>query len=219
MRIEVKNVEKKYQQGETTIEVLKGLNFEVNSGEIVALLGKSGSGKSTILSLLSGLLHPDLGTVQLANIDLLKLTDDQLCEFRAKNIGIIFQDFHLLPHLNALENVLLPLEINGQGDEKKALEWLKKVELENRQNHYPSMLSGGEAQRVAIARALAFGPNLILADEPTGNLDNETGKKVVEVLFKNIRENKITMILVTHDEELAKLCDRVFYLKGGQCHF
>jgi len=219
MKIKLSEVEKSYYQGNTAIEVLKSINMEVKSGEVVALLGKSGSGKSTILSLLSGLIKSDRGTLELDDVNLNNLSEDELSDFRSKKIGIIFQDFHLLPHLTALENVLLPLEINGRENKSLAEDWLLKVGLENRLNHFPSMLSGGEAQRVAIARALAFGPSLILADEPTGNLDNETGKKVIDVLFKIIRENKMTMVLVTHDEELAKLCDRIFYLKGGQCHF
>lgn len=134
-------------------------------------------------------------------------------------MGIVFQQFHLIPHLTALENIELSFEINGQENSEAALDWLDKVGLKERANHYPAMLSGGEQQRVAIARALACHPPIILADEPTGNLDTETGKNIAELLFKMVRENKITMILVTHDEELATKADRIVRIIGGQCHF
>ncbi len=217
MKIEIKNVDKSFIQGENKIQVLKNINLEIKSGETIALLGKSGSGKTTMLSLLAGLDKPDVGSINVDSEDITKLSEEKLCDFRAKKLGIVFQQFHLIPHLTALENVLLSFEINGSTDTQTAMDWLAMVGLKDRFNHYPSMLSGGEQQRVAIARALAFGPPLLLADEPTGNLDAETGKSVIDILFKIVREKKTTMILVTHDEELALRADRVVRLVGGQC--
>jgi len=217
MKIEVSNVDKSFIQGKNTIQVLKNINLDIKSGETIALLGKSGSGKTTMLSLLAGLDKPDQGSIHVNSIDISKLSEEKLCEFRASKLGIVFQQFHLVPHLSALENVLLSFEINGSSDTKTASEWLERVGLKDRANHYPSMLSGGEQQRVAIARALAYGPPLLLADEPTGNLDSETGKTVIETLFKIVREKKTTMILVTHDEELAARADRIVRIVGGQC--
>ncbi|MGZ3787154.1 MAG: ABC transporter ATP-binding protein [Bacteriovorax sp.] len=219
MKISAKNLVKNFSQGKNIIKVLDDFSLDIESGEIIALLGKSGSGKSTLLSLLAGLEKPDTGSIIFDQCDLTKLSEVALCDWRAKNLGIVFQQFNLVPHLTALENVLLPLEINGQDDKKKALEWLSIVGLSDRVDHYPSMLSGGEQQRVAIARALAFGPPVLLADEPTGNLDSETGKKVIEILFRIVREKKTTMIIVTHDEELAAKADRIVRLIGGKCHF
>ena len=218
MKISIKKIKKNYLQGKNIIKVLDDLSLEINSGEIVALLGKSGSGKSTLLSLLAGLDKPDQGAIFFDEKNLTKFSEDALCEWRAKNLGIVFQQFNLLPHLTALENVLLPLEINGQEDKDKALNWLRAVGLEDRVDHFPSMLSGGEQQRVAIARALVFEPPFLLADEPTGNLDSETGKKVIDILISIVREMKATMIIVTHDEELALKADRTVLLVDGKCH-
>jgi len=218
MKISIKKIKKNFMQGRNIIKVLDDLSLEINSGEIIALLGKSGSGKSTLLSLLAGLDKPDQGSIFFDEKDLTKLSEDALCEWRAKNLGIVFQQFNLLPHLTALENVLLPLEINGQEDKSKALNWLKAVGLGDRIDHFPSMLSGGEQQRVAIARALVFEPPFLLADEPTGNLDSETGKKVIDILINIVREMKTTMIIVTHDEELAMKADRTVQLMDGKCH-
>lgn len=217
MKIKINELKKHYIQGKNTIVVLDGVNQEIASGEIVALLGKSGSGKTTMLSLLAGLEHPDSGSILVDHTDITKLSEEDLCDWRAKNLGIIFQQFHLIPHLTALENVLLSLEINGREDRDLALSWLSLVGLSERAHHFPSMLSGGEQQRVAIARALAFGPAMLLADEPTGNLDVETGKIIIDLLFKIVREKKTTMILVTHDEELAHKADRIIRLTGGKC--
>lgn len=217
MKISIKNISKHFQQGKNTIQVLSDVSLEVKSGEIIALLGKSGSGKTTMLSLLAGLDKPDQGAILIDDLDLTTLSEEALCDFRAKKLGIVFQQFHLIPHLTALENVYLSFEINGSEDKDAALKWLAMVGLQDRANHYPSMLSGGEQQRVAIARALAFGPPLLLADEPTGNLDIETGKYVIELLFKMVREKKTTMILVTHDDELAAKADRIVRLVGGKC--
>lgn len=217
MKISIKNISKHFQQGKNTIQVLNDVSLEVKSGEIIALLGKSGSGKTTMLSLLAGLDKPDHGSILIDEQNLTALSEEALCDFRAKKLGIVFQQFHLIPHLTALENVLLSFEINGSEDKESALKWLDMVGLKDRADHYPSMLSGGEQQRVAIARALSFGPPLLLADEPTGNLDVETGKYVIELLFKMVREKKTTMILVTHDDELAAKADRIVRLVGGKC--
>ena len=217
MKISIKNINKNFQQGKNIIQVLNDISLEVKSGEVIALLGKSGSGKTTMLSLLAGLDRPDQGSILIDDLDLTKLSEEELCNFRAKKLGIVFQQFHLIPHLTALENVLLSFEINGSEDKKSAEKWLEMVGLKERSEHYPSMLSGGEQQRVAIARALSFGPPLLLADEPTGNLDVETGKYVIDLLFKMVREKNTTMIIVTHDEELASRADRTVRLVGGKC--
>lgn len=218
MKISVKNLNKHFLQGKNTINVLNDVNLEIKSGEIIALLGKSGSGKTTMLSMLAGLDRPDLGSIVVDDQDLTKLSEEALCEYRAKKLGIVFQQFHLIPHLTAFENVLLSFEINGHEDKETAMKWLEMVGLKDRANHYPAMLSGGEQQRVAIARALSFGPPILLADEPTGNLDVETGKSIIDILFKMVREKKTTMILVTHDDELAAKADRIVRLIGGKCH-
>lgn len=218
MKVSIKNINKHFQQGKNTIQVLNDVNLEIKSGEIIALLGKSGSGKTTMLSLLAGLDRPDHGSILVDDLDISKISEEKLCDFRAKTLGIVFQQFHLIPHLTAFENVLLSFEINGREDKDSAMMWLEMVGLKDRAHHYPSMLSGGEQQRVAMARALAFGPPLLLADEPTGNLDVETGKNIIDILFKMVREKKTTMILVTHDEELAAKADRIVRLIGGKCH-
>ena len=218
MKISVKNMSKHFYQGKNVINVLNDVNLEIKSGEIIALLGKSGSGKTTMLSMLAGLDRPDQGSIVVDDQDLMKLSEEALCQYRANKLGIVFQQFHLIPHLTAFENVLLSFEINGHEDKAEALKWLEMMGLKDRANHYPSMLSGGEQQRVAIARALSFGPPILLADEPTGNLDVETGKSIIDILFKMVREKKTTMILVTHDDELAAKADRIVRLVGGKCH-
>lgn len=217
MKITLKNITKSFFQAKEEINVLNDISLEIESGEIVALLGKSGSGKTTLLSLLAGLEQPDQGSIHFDNLEINSLGEESLCDFRAKNLGIIFQQFHLIPHLSALENVLLSFEINGLDGRESAFLWLEKVGLKNRTNHFPSMLSGGEEQRVAMARALALERPVLLADEPTGNLDIETGKIIIDLLFKIVKEKKITMIFVTHDEELAKKADRIIKLSGGKC--
>jgi putative ABC transport system ATP-binding protein len=219
MNILMQDVKKKFLHGNNSIQVLDGISLEIRTGEMVALLGKSGSGKTTLLSLLAGLEKPGQGKILFGQTDISLLSEDALCDWRAKHLGIVFQQFHLIAHLTALENVLLPLEINGKNDKAVALNWLAKVGLAGREHHYPAMLSGGEQQRVAIARSLAFTPDCLLADEPTGNLDVETGKQVIEILFNMVKTNGTTMILVTHDEELAQKADRIVRLVGGKCHF
>lgn len=218
MNITLENIKKNFLQGKNIIKVLDDVSLEINTGEVIALLGKSGSGKTTLLSLLAGLEKPDEGSIKVGIVELTQLSEESLCDWRAKNLGIVFQQFHLIAHLTAIENIMLSLEIIGRSDYETALDWLSRVGLKDRANHYPSMLSGGEQQRVAIARALVSNPPLLLADEPTGNLDLETGKQVIDSLFKMVRENGTTMILVTHDDELAQYADRIIRLKGGQCH-
>lgn len=217
MKISIENVNKSFIQGKNTIHILKDISLNVEAGEVVALLGKSGSGKTTLLSMLGGLEKPDTGNITIDTTNLYHKSESQLCDWRAQNIGIVFQQFHLIAHLTAKENVSLPLEILNKEADAEAEMWLDKVGLKERMNHYPTMLSGGEQQRVAIARAMVTKPNLILADEPSGNLDVETGKKVMDLLFEIVKQNKTTMVLVTHDEELAKRADRIVHLVAGKC--
>ncbi len=216
MKLVLENVSKSFRQGETEVRVLKNLSLVVEQSEVVAILGQSGSGKSTLLSLLSGLESPDQGKIQLGETNLTKLSEAEMTAFRAKHMGIVFQQYHLVAHLNARENVELPLEIRGETVAQRPDEILEHVGLGHRKNHFPSQLSGGECQRVAIARALVVKPQFILADEPSGNLDQATGDKVMSLFFEMVRRQKTTTILVTHNEELAQQCDRIFHLKEGQ---
>lgn len=218
MSILIEDVKKKFFHGNHIIQVLDGIALDIRSGEMIALLGKSGSGKTTLLSLLAGLEKPDQGHILFGKTDITQLSEAALCDWRAQNLGIVFQQFHLIAHLSALENVMLPLEINGKADKALAMNTLASVGLTGREHHYPAMLSGGEQQRVAIARSMAFKPAYLLADEPTGNLDVATGKQVIETLFNLVKTNNTTMILVTHDEELAQKADRVVRLMDGKCH-
>jgi putative ABC transport system ATP-binding protein len=212
----VTGLRKSYGQGESKVEVLKGINLEINKGEILALVGKSGSGKSTILSLLAGLDSVDSGVITVNGKNVSTMSEKELTLFRASHMGIVFQQFHLVSTLTALENVLLPLELLKRSDAKtRALSLLESVGLSHRSHHLPSQLSGGESQRVAIARALAISPAILFADEPSGNLDEETGLKVMDLLFKMVKETGTTMVLVTHDTDLAKKCSRVVHLEHG----
>lgn len=213
----VSNLRKSYGSGETQVEVLKGLEFEIRRGERVALTGKSGSGKSTLLSLLAGLDSPDGGSISIDGKDLTSMSEGELTHFRARHMGIVFQQFHLVSTLTALENVLLPLEIlKISGAMEKARELLENVGLSHRMDHLPSQLSGGESQRVAIARALSTSPAVLFADEPSGNLDEETGEKVMNLLFELVKKSGTTLVLVTHDLELAARCERVIHLEHGK---
>tara|TARA_B100001027_G_scaffold24242_1_gene14276 strand:- start:8067 stop:8741 length:675 start_codon:yes stop_codon:yes gene_type:complete len=215
--ISLNKISKTYFQGTQRIEVLCGLNLDVKSSEAVAILGQSGTGKSTLLSLLAGLDVPDFGTVEVNKQDLSKLSQNKLSQFRAKNLGVIFQQYHLMSNLTALENVGIPLELQKVNDfQSAALEALKMVGLSHRIAHFPSQLSGGECQRVAIARAIVGKPKLILADEPSGNLDDKTGKEVMNLLFELCKEREQTLILVTHNHDLAQNCDRTLVLKDGK---
>ncbi|MDF1730533.1 MAG: ATP-binding cassette domain-containing protein [Minwuia sp.] len=198
------------------VKILKGISLEVAAGTSVAVLGPSGSGKSTLLAAVGGLEGVTSGKLTVANSDLTRLDEDGLALFRRHHVGIVFQSFHLLPTMTALENVAAPLELAGKPDPfTRAERELTAVGLQDRAGHYPSQMSGGEQQRVALARALAADPALILADEPTGNLDGETGEKITELLFEAQRERGTTLLLVTHDEDLATRCDRIVRIRDG----
>ncbi len=217
MILRVEKISKSYPLGESgTLDVIREADLRMEKGETVAVTGQSGSGKTTLLSLLSGLDAPDSGSIILDGHDLGKMDEDRLAKFRAKEIGVIFQQFHLMPHLTAEENISLPLEIAGADHiGERTLSALGKVGLENRKDHLPGRLSGGECQRVAIARALVIRPSLLLADEPTGNLDTGTGEKVADLLFGLVENAGMTLITVTHNMELARRCGRILTLDRG----
>ena len=201
------------------LEPVQNVNISVNSGEFVTLLGRSGSGKSTLLGLLGGLDRPTSGRVFLADNDLNELNEDELALLRRRNVGFVFQAFHLIPTLPAVENVAFPLypERISSGDRKsRATALLRKMGLENRAHHLPSKLSGGERQRVAIARALINNPKLIFCDEPTGNLDSKTGNEIIDLLVQLNKENSVSLFMVTHDEAIAEKSDRSFIMKDGE---
>lgn len=214
--IEVKNLKKTFLTRQGPLEILRGINFKIGKGEIVAFTGHSGSGKSTLLGLLAGLDTPDEGEIIFDGQNISSLSAPELQKFRSKNISLIFQNYYLIPHLTALENVQLPLQILGlQAHLPDAKNLLNEVGLKGRTEHFPSELSGGESQRVAIARGLAVRPMVLLADEPTGSLDSETGDKVMSLYFDLVRRQGLTSIIVTHNEELANLCDRQLKLSQG----
>src|SRR5258706_2026095 len=197
--------------------IVKNASFEVREGEAVAILGASGSGKSTLLGLLAGLDVPTSGKVWIEGVDLFALTEDGRAQLRGRMVGFVFQSFQLLPALTALENVMLPLELSGRGDAAaRARDILGRVGLSERLGHYPRQLSGGEQQRVAVARAFVTQPKLLFADEPTGNLDSATGEHVIDLVFEMNRESGTTLVLVTHDTELAKRCDRRLHIAAGE---
>ncbi len=217
MSLQLVNIKKNFKQGEADIRVLNGLNATIKSGELVSIVGQSGSGKSTLLSLLAGLERVDDGQLLIDGTDISRLSENEMTRFRSENISIVFQQYHLVSHLTALENVMLPLEIQKKENaQEQAIKLLTELGLEKRMNHFPSQLSGGECQRVAIARALIVQPKMLLADEPSGNLDTKTGEKVMELFFEIARKYKMTTILVTHSEELAKKCQRQLQLSEGQ---
>ncbi len=219
--LSAKNLIKCYHQGERKIEILKGLNLEVQSGQSIAILGQSGSGKSTFLSTMSGIDEVDSGDIIFNGKNLTSLNEDEMTQFRGKHMGIIFQQFHLLAHLSAQENVALPLEIQGEATQKamiRAAELLDSVGLGDRMDHFPSQLSGGEKQRVAIARSMILDPELILADEPSGSLDEDTGVQIMDLIFGLVQKHKSTLVLVTHNQQLAKRCEKIFRLEHGQLH-
>jgi len=219
MSLELKNLIKSFHNGSHSIEVLKGAQLKLTKGDRVAILGPSGCGKSTLLSLIAGLDQPNQGEVWLEGECLTTLSEKALSQYRARHLGIVFQQFHLMPHLTALENVSLPLELARDKEAlSKAKKLLEEVGLKEREQHFPSQLSGGESQRVAIARALATEPGLILADEPTGNLDEETGIQIADVLFKLAQTKGTTLVVVTHNQELAMRCNRRFHLNQGLLH-
>jgi len=208
---------KQVVSGEGTLAILSDVSLQIKAGESVAVVGVSGSGKSTLLGLLAGLDTPSRGSVTLAGIRLDQLDEDGRAAVRAGSVGFVFQSFQLLAGLSALENVMLPLELAGAGDaRRRAQELLDRVGLAGRASHYPRQLSGGEQQRVALARAFAGDPAILFADEPTGNLDRDTGARIIELLFELNRERHTTLVLVTHDEALASRCDRRIHLDGGR---
>jgi len=212
-----RGIGKTVKSGESDLVILREIDLAVTRGEAVAVVGASGSGKSTLLAILAGLDTPSSGTVELDGTDLFALDEDRRAELRGRTLGFVFQSFQLLPALNALENVMLPLELSGAEDpEGPAREILKRVGLGERLNHYPKHLSGGEQQRVALARAFVVRPKVLLADEPTGSLDAASGAGVIELLFGMNREFGTTLVLVTHDEGLAARCARVVRLVGGR---
>ncbi|MCK9563611.1 MAG: ABC transporter ATP-binding protein, partial [Bacteroidales bacterium] len=210
------NVGKTVQTGEGSLHILSAIDFTLKRGESVAIVGVSGSGKSTLLSLLAGLDVPSTGSIRLCGNALEQLDEDGRAQVRGRHVGFVFQSFQLLPNLTALENTLLPMEVLGRTDaEPGARALLARVGLENRLNHYPRQLSGGEQQRVAIARAFIAAPDILFADEPTGNLDAATGQRIIELLFEINRERATTLVLVTHDRQLADRCQRRLELSGG----
>lgn len=214
--LDVKNLSKSLTLADQTLHILVDVNLRVTQGESLAIVGKSGSGKSTLLSLLAGLDHASSGRISIADQDLSQMDEDGRAAVRKQHVGFVFQNFQLLPHLSALDNVMLPLELMGDSEaEEKAKGWLDKVGLLDRLDHQPNQLSGGEQQRVAIARAFACEPDLLFADEPTGNLDEHTGATIEQLLFSLNQELGTTLILVTHDVELAKKCGRQVHLEDG----
>jgi putative ABC transport system ATP-binding protein len=203
-------------RGAARVHILKGISLGIARGEAVGLVGPSGSGKSTLLMLMAGLERPDSGRIVVDGTDLAALDEDKLARFRGRRIGIVFQSFHLVPTMTALENVALPLELAGEGDAfERAEAELQAVGLGHRLQHYPAQLSGGEQQRVAIARAIVSNPAILVADEPTGNLDEKTGESIIDLLFALKRDRGATLVLVTHDLNLARLCDRMVRLRSG----
>lgn len=215
--LDLQNVSKTYQSGSRKLTVLDQVTFSIQAGETIAIVGPSGSGKTTLLGLCAGLDSSSTGSVVLNGESLEKLNEDQRAAVRSRDVGFIFQNFQLLPTLTALENVMVPLELKKRKDAKeKAMELLEKVGLKDRATHYPTQLSGGEQQRVSIARAFANAPKILFADEPTGNLDTETGAMIENLIFDLNKEQGTTLVLVTHDLELAAKTQRIVHIKGGK---
>ncbi len=219
--ITLQGITKTYREGDQERAVLRGLDLTLEPGAFVVLLGRSGSGKSTLLNLISGIDLPTGGTIRYGNTNLTALSEQERTLFRRQHIGFVFQAFNLIPTLTVEENILLPLELAGRlndGEREQALAFLDDVGLRDRADSFPDRLSGGEQQRIAIARALAHRPDLVLADEPTGNLDYETGRQVLDVLDKLVRQTGRTMLVATHDRELRRVADRVLVLQNGVLH-
>lgn len=215
--LDIKNVSKIYQSGNHSLTVLNDINFSITKGETVAITGPSGSGKTTLLGLCAGLDRASSGSVVLSGVALDTLSEDERAAVRNQYVGFIFQNFQLLPTLTALENVMVPLELRGEKNSKSfALDLLAKVGLANRADHYPVQLSGGEQQRVSLARAFSNKPALLFADEPTGNLDAETSEKIIKLLFDLNKDAGTTLVIVTHDLDLAARTNRIIKIKGGQ---
>ncbi|MFM7628202.1 MAG: ABC transporter ATP-binding protein [Algoriphagus sp.] len=215
--LSITQLSKTYQSGSRSLTVLEGVNFSIGAGETLAIVGPSGSGKTTLLGLCAGLDSGTSGSVVLNGQALEQLNEDQRAAVRNQDVGFIFQNFQLLPTLTALENVMVPLELKKRKDAKeKAMELLEKVGLKDRATHYPTQLSGGEQQRVSIARAFANAPKILFADEPTGNLDTETGAMIENLIFDLNKEQGTTLVLVTHDLDLAARTKRIIHIKGGK---
>lgn len=214
--IEVDQLCQSVQDSSGRLDILTDISFSVPEGQALAITGSSGSGKSTLLGLMAGLDVPSSGTVRLLGHDLFSQTEEQRAALRAKYVGFVFQSFQLLPNLTALENVMLPLELAGKSAKADALAMLERVGLQGRINHYPSTLSGGEQQRVSLARAFVVQPRILFADEPTGSLDTQNGQKIIELMFALHREHNTTLVLVTHDPELAAKCQCELRLNAGQ---
>ncbi|MBX3532758.1 MAG: ABC transporter ATP-binding protein [Xanthobacteraceae bacterium] len=215
--IRLTDVDLKLGSGAARVHILKKVSLQIGQGEAVGLVGPSGSGKSTLLMVMAGLERADKGTVEVAGQNLTTLSEDQLARFRGNTVGIVFQSFHLIPTMTALENVAVPLELAGRTDAfERAGRELEGVGLSARMRHYPAQLSGGEQQRVALARALAPEPSIIFADEPTGNLDEKTGKEIMDLLFAKQAEKGATLVIVTHDLTLGNRCDRLIRMRSGE---
>lgn len=217
--IEIKNLYKLYRVGDSVVRTLNGVDFEIYEGEFCAIVGTSGSGKSTLLNMLAGLEKPTKGEVIISGQHMETLNEDGLVKFRRENVGFIFQSFHLIGTMNALENVALPLSFRGEGRAsrlKKADKMLDLVNLKKHKRHLPNQMSGGQQQRVGVARALVVDPKIIFADEPTGNLDSHTSEEVMTLMQRVVREQKKTLVMVTHDNHLATYADRIFHIIDGK---
>ncbi|MER0238796.1 ABC transporter ATP-binding protein [Fulvimarina sp. MAC8] len=215
--IRLRNVHLTLGSGASSVHVLKGIDLDVERGHSVGIVGPSGSGKSTLLMVLAGLERADGGEIEIAGKSLVGLSEDELAAFRGKNVGIVFQSFHLIPNMTALENVAVPLELAGAPNPfDRALKELENVGLKDRATHYPGELSGGEQQRVAMARALAPEPAILIADEPTGNLDQTTGRQIADLLFAERERRNMTLVLITHDPNLAHRCQREVGVRSGR---
>jgi len=215
--IEIKNLTKTFISGERRVEILKGINLSVRKREVLAIEGPSGSGKSTLLGLLAGFDSPTSGSIQLEGEEITQMSEDQLALLRGRKLGFVFQSFNLIPTLTAEENIMLPIELRGDADgaAERVQELMIAVGLQDRRSHYPAQLSGGEQQRVALARAFAGNPSILLADEPTGNLDSVTGGMVLDLLLRLNHKEGATLVLVTHDPALSRLTDRIVRLRDG----
>jgi len=218
MMIAVRDLVKTIRNGAHEVQIVRGISFDVASKEFVAIMGPSGSGKSTLLGLIAGLDAPTSGSISIDGLEITNLREDELAQLRGRKLGFVFQSYHLIPTLTAFENVLLPMEFNGitNGAGKRAEYLLESVGLAGRRSHYPAQLSGGEQQRVALARAFMMKPSVLLADEPTGNLDTENGRHVLELLIHLNKQEGTTLVLVTHDQMLASHADRRINLRDGQ---
>ena len=215
--LELQDIYLNYKTENSLVEVIKGVNLKINSGENIAVVGKSGSGKTSLIMLIAGLEKVTSGKIIFEDQDISAYSEDELADLRKRKIGIVFQSFYLIPNYTALENVSLVLEINKiENAQKKSAELLDQFGLKDRLNHFPSQLSGGEQQRVAIARSIILSPKLILADEPSGNLDSENSKLIIQLLFKYSKQNNSSLILVTHDQSIAKECDKIIEIKDGK---